>query len=75
MIEELYERYVNSTVPIQEPCIVEDPVLPVQSQSSRNYDTMPATVSQPIAATAPMEIVEEPQVYSNSNHVIIKVYQ
>jgi hypothetical protein len=56
--EELYERYVNSTIPLPEPSLVEDPLLPVPSQ--------------PIPATAPMEEEEEPQLFSNSNHVILK---
>jgi hypothetical protein len=56
--EELYERYVNSTVPLPEPSLVEDPLLPVPSQT--------------IPATAPMEEEEEPQLFSNSNYVILK---
>ena len=56
--EKLYERYVNSTIPLPEPSLVEDPLLPVPSQ--------------PIPATAPMEEEEEPQLFSNSNHVILK---
>ena len=55
--EELYERYVNSTIPLPEPSLVNDPLLPVPSQT--------------IPATAPME-EEEPQLFSNSNHVILK---
>jgi hypothetical protein len=57
--EELYERYVNSTIPVPEPSLVDNPLLPVPSQS---FPT----------ATAPMEDEEEPQLYSNSNHVILK---
>ena len=57
--EELYERYVNSTIPLSEPSlVVDDPLLSVPSQ------TLPAT--------APMEEEEEPQLFSNSNHVILK---
>ena len=56
--KELYERYVNSTVPGPEPSLLDDPLLPLPSQI--------------ISATAPMEDGEEPQLYSNSNHIILK---
>ena len=51
---ELYERYVHSTVPVPDPCIVEDPMLPVPSESMRNNDATNPTISQPIPATAIM---------------------
>ena len=51
---ELYERYVHSTVPVPDPCIVEDPMLPVPSESMRNNDATNPTISHPILATAIM---------------------
>ena len=52
---ELCKRYIHSTVPVPNPCIVEDPILLVPSESMRNNDaTNPTTISQPIPATAIM---------------------
>ena len=51
---------------------IRDPMLPVPSQSSGNSAAILAQITQPIAATAPMENWEEPQLYSNSNHIILK---
>ena len=71
--EELHKRYVNSTVLVQDPYIVKDPMFPAPCQCSGNSAATPVQITQqPIAATAPMEDGEEPQLYSNSNHVILK---
>jgi hypothetical protein len=70
--EELYKRYVNSMVLVPNPYIVKDPMLPAPCQRSGNSAATPQITQQPIAATAPMEDGEEPQLYSNSNHVILK---
>jgi hypothetical protein len=69
--EEMYELYVGSTLPVPEPVIVEDPHLPAPSQSSATLVSQ-VEPTQRIPATAPMEEGEEPQHYSNSNHVILK---
>ena len=47
--EEIFERYVNSTIAIPEPSLLDDPLLLVPSQS--------------IPATATMEEEEEPQFF------------
>jgi hypothetical protein len=49
--EELDERYVNSTIAVPEPSLVDDPLLPVPSQT--------------IPATAQMKDGEEPQLVSD----------
>ncbi len=70
--DELYEQYVNSTVPVPEPTLVDDPLLPVPSQVALYFAvTTYYLPTQTIPATAPMEYGEEPQQYSNSNHVIL----
>ena len=70
--EEMYELYVSGTLPVPEPVIVEDPHLPAPSQSSASAVSQ-VEPTQRIAATNPMEEEgEEPQHYSNINHVILK---
>ena len=67
----MYKRYVTSTVPVPEPCIVEDPHLPAPSQGTIYSAGTQLEPTQRIAATAPMEEGEELQRYSNSNHHVI----
>ena len=52
--EEMNELYVNSTVPVPEPVIVEDPHLPAPSQGTASAGSQ-VEPTQRIAATAPME--------------------
>ena len=67
--EEIYKRYVTSTVPVPEPYIVEDPHLPAPSQGTIYSAGTQLESTQRIAATAPiMDEGKEPQRYSNSNH-------